>query len=136
MKEEVQRVKDVETFSKDLGEGSAKEIADMLEAPEGTSTVLPNEKLARKGKDELKAMFNGETRDGKFYPKIGDIKKAVKTYREDHDLPTDGVGAGTPESRAGEVATHKALRMLAGQPPPAATKEEVRSYLMDLVKVG
>ena len=127
---EVQRIKDVESFSTELGEGSAKEIAGMLKAPEGTSMILPDEKLAGKGKAELEATFNGETRDGKFYPKLSDVKKVVKQYREDKNLPTDGVGAGTPESRAGEVGTHKALRMLAGKPPPAATEEEVEAELM------
>ncbi len=127
---EVQRIKDVEAFSTELGQDSAKEIVGMMEVPAGASVVLPNEKLAGKGKTELEATFNGETRDGKFYPKLSDVKKAVKQYREDKNLPTDGVGAGTPESRAGEVATHKALRMLAGQPPPAATEEEVEAELM------
>ena len=123
---EVQRVKDVESFSAELGQGAEKEIVGMLEVPAGTSVILPNEKLAGKGKKELEVMFNGETRDGKFYPKLSDIKRAVKQYREDKNLPTDGVGAGTPESRAGEVATHKALRMLAG----GATEKEVETELM------
>ena len=54
------------------------------------------------------------------------IKDSVKTYRDDHNLPSAGVGAGTAESRAGEVGTHKALRMLAG----GASEEEVRAELM------
>ena len=67
---EVQRVKDVESFSAELGQGAEKEIAKMMEVPEGVSVILPNEKLAGKGKAELESMFNGKInpKDGKFYP--------------------------------------------------------------------
>ena len=82
---EVQRIKDVEAFSTELGQGSAKEIAKNMKVPAGASVILPNEKLAGKGKAELEAMFNGKInpKNGKFYPKLSDIKKAVKEYRED-----------------------------------------------------
>ena len=52
---------------------------------------------------------------------LADVKRVVKSYREENNLPTEGVGAGTAESRAGEVATHAALRML----KEGKTKEEV-----------
>ena len=135
MEEEVQKNKDIDAYSTDLSATSAEEISEKIKSPEGKAVVLPNEKMIReKSQEELNAEFDGETKDGKFYPKLITIKNAVNSYREENNLPTEGVGAGTAESRAGEVATHKALRMLAGQPPPAATKEEVRSYLMEKTK--
>lgn len=43
-----------------------------------------------------------------------------------------GVGAGTPESRAGEAAVHYAVRQLVG--PPPGNIDDVKLYLGDLAK--
>jgi len=129
MEEVVEQAKFTEAYSAEILEGSEKEIVGNIKIPtkhQGKPVVIPNAEETKKNKEELEKIYNGQERDGKYYPRMNDIKKAVKTYRDDHNLPSAGVGAGTAESRAGEVGTHKALRMLAG----GASEEEVRAELM------
>ena len=64
------------------------------------------------GHQKSKDTWNGEVRDGEYYPTIKELKDAVGDYREEHGMATEGVGAGTPDSRAGEVITHYSLRRL------------------------
>lgn len=137
MKQEVEVLKNIEKYATDISEYSFDSIKNKLKPPSGVNVILPSEDEIRKFMESgdikgLEKKYNGKTKDGNFYPSLKSIAKAVNTYRVDNNLPSGGVGAGTADSRAGEVATHKALRML----KDGSSLEDVETLLKSKVGKG